>query len=77
MQNTVKFTKLTPEQQAAKEAAYKDIKLSFGKYKGKTLEELVDLDSDYLVWLCKHMDADSNITPTGRAIIKYIKKQLF
>jgi len=73
-----KFTKLTPEQQAAKETAYKDIKLSFGKYKGKTLEEIVDLDSDYLVWLCKSMKADqSEKSPTQRAILKYINKQLF
>ena len=54
--------------------AYGDIKLIFGKHKGKTLDELKDTQTDYLFWLLDAMTNDvKKKSPTQIAIMKYIK----
>ena len=53
---------------------YGDIKLIFGKHKGKTLDELKDTQTDYLLWLLDAMENDTKKhSPTQIAIMKYIK----
>lgn len=53
---------------------YGDIKLIFGKHKGKTLDELKDTQTDYLLWLLDAMQNDTKKhSPTQIAIMKYIK----
>lgn len=53
---------------------YQDIPLNFGKYKGKTLKEVIkdEKGQSYLIWLHGEMKKNEKQTPTQRAIMKYI-----
>jgi hypothetical protein len=55
---------------------YDDITLNFGKYKGKTLVEMLETKDtkDYLLWLKKEFlkTPKDERTPTKNAIIKWI-----
>lgn len=48
----------------------KNIKLSFGKYKGKTLEEIFQESPDYIDWLSKNDKADEFIRKACKLIIE-------
>lgn len=54
-------------------AKYKDITLNFGKYKGKTLDEVISDEKGpkYLTWLHSEMTKKDSLTPTQKAIMKY------
>ncbi len=55
------------------QAKYEDIVLNFGKYKGKTLKQVISDDKGpgYLVWLHGEMSKKESLTPTQKAIMKY------
>ena len=55
---------------------YKDIKLNFGKHKGKKLDEILVMENgkEYLKWLYHAMRKDEKKkSPTILAIMKYIE----
>lgn len=52
---------------------YQGITLNFGKYSGKQLKDLVDVDPKYLQWLKKRFSSNQDLTPTQHAIVKYIQ----
>jgi hypothetical protein len=53
---------------------YQDITLNFGKYKGKTLKEIIKDEKGprYLTWLHGEMKQNDKPSPTQKAILKYI-----
>lgn len=53
----------------------KNIKLSFGKYKGKTLEELVHTDGNYCDWLYSNEKTDPVIKKALMLILEDAQKQ--
>ena len=57
------------------QAKYENITLSFGKYKGMTLKEVINdgKGPSYLKWLYNEMQKNEKPSPTQKAIIKYIK----
>jgi hypothetical protein len=54
---------------------YQGIMLNFGKYKGQTLQQIINdkKGSDYLKWLHSEFKKKETLTPTQKAILKYIK----
>lgn len=59
---------------------YQDITLTFGKFKGKSLKQIINDEKgkgpDYLIWLYGEFKKNSNekpLSPTQKAISKYIK----
>jgi uncharacterized protein (DUF3820 family) len=57
--------------------AYGSISLNFGKYKGNTLNSLLNKKPDYLLWLLGSMEQDSKPkTPTMKAIMSFIRYHL-
>lgn len=53
----------------------KNIKLSFGKYKGKTLDELVHTDGNYCDWLYSNEKTDAVIKKALMLILEDAQKQ--
>lgn len=53
---------------------YEGITISFGKYKGKTLKEIINDEKgpSYLRWLHGEMKKNDKPSPTQKAILKYI-----
>lgn len=72
-----KFPKLTEEQKLdereAKLDKYAQIKMNFGKHKGKTLDQIHTQDAKYLKWLGNTYKVDEKTTPTMKAILNYIE----
>lgn len=52
-----------------KELSTKDYVMSFGKYKGHTLDEISDDDPGYVVWL-----ADENILRIEKEFLEAVRK---
>ena len=71
-----KYETLTPEMKEAKIDGYASIKLSFGKYKGLSLDELHSKDPKYLLWLKNTSKVDDKTSPTMRAILKYCAERV-
>lgn len=53
---------------------YQGIALNFGKYKGQTLQQIINdkKGPDYLKWLHSEFKKKETLTPTQKAILKYI-----
>ncbi len=53
---------------------YEGIALNFGKHKGKTLKMISheEKGGDYLIWLHGEMVNKESLTPTQKAIMRYI-----
>jgi hypothetical protein len=70
MAETCKYEQIVDVQ-----AKYENITLSFGKYKGMTLKEVINdgKGDDYLKWLYIEMQKKETTSPTQKAIMKYIK----
>jgi hypothetical protein len=51
-----------------------DIKLHFGKHKGKTLREVFDKDKGYINWLLNNERTDKNIKQACELIVNAIKE---
>lgn len=51
-----------------------DIKLHFGKHKGKTLREVFDKDKGYINWLLNNERTDKNIKQACELIVNAVKK---
>src|SRR5262245_14402347 len=47
--------------------------LSFGKYKGRTVAEVLTGDPEYLQWLCSQDEFCSKFKDTYRDIINYVE----
>lgn len=56
-------------------AKYEDITLNFGKYKGKALKDVSSDENgpNYLIWLYGEMMKKDSLSPTQKAIVKYIR----
>jgi hypothetical protein len=62
---------------ATKVEGYGNIQLSFGKFKGYKLCEVVSKQPDYLLWLLGSLEEDKKTkTPTLKAIMTYIRFKL-
>lgn len=57
------------------QSKYENISLTFGKYKGQSLKEIINDEKgpSYLKWLYGEMKKKEQPTPTQRAIMLYIK----
>lgn len=58
----------------AKLEQYAQIKMIFGKFKGKSIGELHNTNPEYLKWLLKSYKVDERTSPTMRAILRYVKE---
>jgi uncharacterized protein (DUF3820 family) len=65
----------TPPQPIDVKAKYEDITLNFGKYKGKALKDVSSDDNgpNYLIWLYGEMMKKDSLSPTQKAIVKFIR----
>jgi hypothetical protein len=70
MSNTCKYETIVDTQ-----SKYENIALSFGKYKGQSLKEIINDEKGpgYLKWLYSEMKKNEQHSPTQRAIMLYIK----
>lgn len=73
---TTKYDVITPEMKEAKIDGYASIKLSFGKYKGLSLDEIHSKDPKYLLWLKNTNKVDVQTSPTMKAILKYCRERV-
>ena len=76
--NSNKFNR-SKNEEADKINSYGEIKLIFGKHKGKTLQHLVDEENDYCKWLLESMKEDKSErknTPTQMAIMKFFEHKI-
>lgn len=48
-----------------------DDKMPFGKYKGYTLSEVIEVDPSYLEWCCNNLNV--KVTEDVKEYIKYVK----
>ena len=65
---------MNPEKIVEIQEKYNNITLNFGKFKGKTLLQIINSEGgpDYLKWLYKQMKTNDKPTPTQKAIMIYI-----
>ena len=62
---------LSETEKQNKMQSYGSIKLNFGKYKDRTIEDVKKEDEKYLKWLKATYKTTEQTSPTMKAILKY------